>query len=257
MVLRYSTGEEIPYRVYSISNHWDGCRHIEFTIINFSVEHCRALANIVPQLRRELSQVHIMAPYGRDPNGGEMENSTELPWSNRVFIYTNHIAASKSDILAIFRGVGLKAVLTDDERWKHVLSSKRPDVSSSNDFPGKENLALPLTHAMARPDRRGHPLASSTSILDELQLRLHGLEIDEIYALIDPLLIGASISTPILSTGTVLFRGRRFTTTFNKSRAITVRDLSYPPASVTKLGRVNRPNRPFFYCSASQEVIYY
>src|SRR5260370_17672637 len=42
-----------------------------------------------------------------------------------------------------------------------------------------------------------------------------------------------------------------------KHGGVTVRDLSYPPASATKLGRVNRPNRPFFYCSASQEVIYY
>jgi hypothetical protein len=98
---------------------------------------------------------------------------------------------------------------------------------------------------------------SSTPILDELQLRLHEMEIDEIYARINPLLIGAFISTPILSTGTVLFRGRRFTNTFNKTRGVSVRNLSYPPAEDTPLGRVNRPNRPLFYCSASQEVIYY
>src|SRR5260370_42001906 len=97
------------------------------------------------------------------------------------------------------RGVSSYA-LRDDEAWKHMLSSKRPDVSSSNDFCDEENLAQPLVHAISRPDREGRPSVSSTPILDELQLRLHELEIDEIYARINPLLIGAFISTPILST---------------------------------------------------------
>jgi hypothetical protein len=59
MVIRDgNTGEEIPYRVYSIHNFWDGCRHLAFTILRLSVENCRALASFVPQLRAELSQVH-------------------------------------------------------------------------------------------------------------------------------------------------------------------------------------------------------
>jgi hypothetical protein len=256
MVFRYgATGEEIPYRVYSINNHQDRCKHLAFTIPRLSIEHCRALAGFVPQLRTELSQVYLVTTYDDDPTDGE--STKEFPWSNRVFIYTDSMTASKSDILAIFGSIGLEAVLRDDEAWKHMLSSNRPDVSSSNNFCDEENLAQPLVHAISRPDRQGRPSVSSTPILDELQLRLHELEIDEIYARINPLLIGAFILTPILSTGTVLFRGRRFTSTFNKTRGVTVRDLSYPPASATKLGRVNRPNRPFFYCSASQEVIYF
>jgi hypothetical protein len=79
------------------------------------------------------------------------------------------------------------------EAWKHMLSSNRPDVSSSNNFCDEENLAQPLVHAISRPDRQGRPSVSSTPILDELQLRLHELEIDEIYARINPLLIGAFI----------------------------------------------------------------
>jgi hypothetical protein len=100
-------------------------------------------------------------------------------------------------------------------------------------------------------------MVDTSLLLDELQSRLHELEIDELYALINPLLVGSFISAPILSPGTVLFRGRKFAGDFHKARGITVRDLSYPPASITKLGRVNRPNQPFFYCSASQEVLYY
>src|SRR5260370_8262083 len=115
------------------------------------------------------------------------------------------MTVSKSDILAILGSIGLEAGLRDDEAWKHMLSSKRPDVSSSNDFCDEENLAQPLVHAISRPDRQGRPSVSSTPILDELQLRLHELQIDEIYARINPFLLWASIPTPILSPGTVFF----------------------------------------------------
>src|SRR6202040_2475093 len=110
MVLRYgATGEEIPYRVYSINNHQDRCRYLAFTIPRLSIEHCRALASFVPQLRAELSQVYLVTTYDRDPAGGETESTREFPWSNRVFIYTDSMTASKSDILAIFGSIGLEA----------------------------------------------------------------------------------------------------------------------------------------------------
>lgn len=51
--------------------------------------------------------------------------------------------------------------------------------------------------------------------------------------------------------------GEKITESFNKERGIKVADLSHPPSHCTRLGRVNRANQPFFYCSASQEVIYY
>jgi hypothetical protein len=149
MVIRNSAaGEEIPYRVYSINNHWDGCRHIAFTIPRLSLEYCRALASFVTQLRTELSLVHLTTTYDRDPDGG-MESTKDFPWSDRVFIYTDYTTSPKSDVLAIFRGIGLKAVLTDDERWKNMLLSKRPDVFLSHDFRDKENLARPLAHAVS------------------------------------------------------------------------------------------------------------
>jgi hypothetical protein len=254
MVLKYSaTGEEIPYRVYSINNHRDGYRHLAFTIPRLSIEHCRAFAGFVPQLRTEISQVEVVIPADPGPSGGKRISTSELPWSNLVFIYTDSATASKSDILATFQSIGLEPVLIDDERWKHRLSSKGPNVSSVEDIGDNENLADPTSHV----DRNLPCRVPGIPILYHLKLHLRELEIDEIYALINPLLIGASISTPVLPSGTILFRGRRFTSTFNKTRGMTVRDLSYPPPAVTKLGRVNRPNQPFFYCSASQEVIYY
>jgi hypothetical protein len=151
MVLRYSaTGAEVPYRVYSINNHWDCCRHLAFTIPRLSVEHCHALVSFVPQLKDELGQVEIITGFDRDPQGGEMESTKELSWSNRVFIYTDYMPAAKTEVLAIFRSIGLKAVLTDDERWKNMLASRKPDVFLSHDFRDKEKLARPLAHAVSR-----------------------------------------------------------------------------------------------------------
>jgi hypothetical protein len=122
MVLRYpATAEEITYRVYSINSHRDSCRHLAFTIPRLSIDHCRALASFVPQLRTELSKVYIVTTYDHDPPGCQTESTKEFPWSNRVFIYTDKMTASKSDILAIFRSIGLRAILRDDERWKHEV----------------------------------------------------------------------------------------------------------------------------------------
>jgi hypothetical protein len=94
----------------------------------------------------ELSQVEIVTNL----SGGEMESTKELSWSNRVFIYTNRMRASASDVLAIFRAIGLKAVLTDDDGWMEMLASKRPDVFLSHDSRDKESLARPLAHAVSR-----------------------------------------------------------------------------------------------------------
>jgi hypothetical protein len=257
MVLRYSdSGEELQYRAYSINNHLLGYRHLVFTIPRFSIEHCRAFASFTPQLRAELDQAVVVIPSDYNASGGKSVSTKELPWSNRVFIYTDSTTASNSDIPAVFRGIGLDAVLVDGESWNHALPSKRPGASSSYDIGEKENPSLSLADPTCL-DPRLPSWAPSIPILDDLQLRLRELQIDEIYATINSLLIGSVISAPILPSGTVLFRGRLFTNTFNKTREIIVRDLSYPPTSRTKLGRANRQNQPFFYCSSSQEIIYY
>src|SRR5260370_22557941 len=70
MVFRYgATGEEIPYRVYSINNHQDRCRHLAFTIPRLSIEHCFALASFVLQLRSELSHVYFVTTPDYDLPG--------------------------------------------------------------------------------------------------------------------------------------------------------------------------------------------
>jgi hypothetical protein len=253
MVLRCTdNGEQAPFRMYSINDHLHGCRYLGFTIPRLSVEHCRAFIHFMPQFQTELSEVEVFVP-----SGSNTVSTTELPWSNRLVIYTDSTTASKSDILTTFQTKGLEALLIDNESWKHTRSSERADTSSSHDTSDTQNPSRSLADPTSCLDPSLPWRAPSIPILDDLWLRLQELEIDEIYALINPLLSGALISTPVIPSGTVLFRGRPFTNTFNKTRGITVSELSYPPPAFTKLGRINRPNQPFIYCSAAQEVIYY
>ena len=98
---------------------------------------------------------------------------------------------------------------------------------------------------------------ANVTILRDIQSRLSELETDQILELLRPMMTGLSVSTPIISAGTVLFRGRKVTASFNKDLGIRMADLSYPPAHVTGPGRVNRAKQPFFYCSTSQEVVYF
>jgi hypothetical protein len=143
------TGEETAYRAYSINNHWDGCKHIGFTIQNLSDQHCVALANSIGKIREELAKIQISTQYDRDPEG-EMESTDELPWSSRVFIYTDSLKSDKSRLLSIFRNAGLRAVITDDVRWSEMLSSQKPEAFISHDSRDKDHLARPLAHALGR-----------------------------------------------------------------------------------------------------------
>jgi hypothetical protein len=143
------TAEEVPFRAYSINNHREGCKHLGFTIQHLSVPHCIDLGGSLQQIRETLSKVEIGTRYAIDPDS-EVESTDELPWSNRVFIYTNSLKDDKPAVLSIFRNLGLRAILSDDERWKRMLAAKRPDVFLSHDSRDKDDLARPLAHAMSR-----------------------------------------------------------------------------------------------------------
>ena len=143
------TGEEVPFMAYSINNHRDGCKHLGFTIQHLSVRHCIDLGNSLQQIRETLGKVEIRTPYDGDPNG-VMESTAELPWSNRVFIYTNSLKDDKPALLSIFHNLGLRAILSDDETWRRMLASKRPDIFISHDSRDKDDLARPLAHAVSR-----------------------------------------------------------------------------------------------------------
>lgn len=95
------------------------------------------------------------------------------------------------------------------------------------------------------------------SVFERIYENLESLEIDQIVDLLAPLKIGMTVHTPIIPSGEFLYRGRKINGDFNKENGITISDLTYPPAEKATLGRLNRDEKPMFYCSASKEVIYF
>jgi hypothetical protein len=95
------------------------------------------------------------------------------------------------------------------------------------------------------------------AILDDIEANLFDLDIDEIKRRLEPLMIGYAIESPILDSGTFLYRARKCGPNFRKGGGITRKDLIYPPNDQTRLGRLNRPGQPIFYSSAHKESVFF
>ncbi len=92
--------------------------------------------------------------------------------------------------------------------------------------------------------------------LDELtDLALSNLSMyDDIDAMVNqlrPLIVGAAMTAPQFDVGAMLFRGRIC------DHANFVRELSYPPTYLAKLGRLNRAGSPMFYASWSRSSVFF
>jgi hypothetical protein len=95
------------------------------------------------------------------------------------------------------------------------------------------------------------------SVFADIDANLRSLDIDEIKVRLSPLMIGYGIQSPFFNAGTFVYRSRLVGPTFNKSKGITRADLIYPPASVARLGRLNRPSQSVFYCSVHKESVFF
>jgi hypothetical protein len=94
-------------------------------------------------------------------------------------------------------------------------------------------------------------------IFDEVVSDLKSLDVDEIKARLEPVLIGYSITSPVFDPGAFLYRARRLTPDFKKENGISRQDLIYPPASAARLGRLNREGRPVFYSSIHKQSVFF
>jgi hypothetical protein len=95
------------------------------------------------------------------------------------------------------------------------------------------------------------------AILNDIDSNLRTLEIDEIKRRLEPLMIGYGLESPILDPGTFLYRARKCGPDFHKDVGIARKDLIYPPADRTRLGRMNRPGQPIFYSSVHKESVFF
>lgn len=91
------------------------------------------------------------------------------------------------------------------------------------------------------------------TIFDEIEEALDALSIDEIAKRLNPFMTGFHIQTPIFDPGTFMYRARQLGGQFQKDTGIKLADLIYPPAAMSKLGRVNRPGQSVFYAGMQKE----
>jgi hypothetical protein len=75
---------------------------------------------------------------------------------------------------------------------------------------------------------------------------LRSVTIEELLDLVTPVFQGLAVSAPRFDPGIELYRGRR------TDRPETLKDLLYPPAHKTPIGRANRASQPVLYCSTAR-----
>jgi hypothetical protein len=86
-----------------------------------------------------------------------------------------------------------------------------------------------------------------TAIAEALCADLSKMSVDDLKRILAPAIEGRLVTVPVLDAGTPVYRARCV------GRPAHIRDVSYPPASLTPPGRVNREGAPVFYCSAARE----
>lgn len=75
--------------------------------------------------------------------------------------------------------------------------------------------------------------------------------IDDLVRELRPYMAGVVVQAPQFKPGMLLFRGRLC------DMVASVRELTYPPAELTEIGRANRPRRPLFYASPSRSAVFF
>jgi hypothetical protein len=90
--------------------------------------------------------------------------------------------------------------------------------------------------------------ARAKEAIDEaLRADLSKASIDDLKRILAPAIEGRLVTVPVLNAGTPLYRARV------TGKPTHIKDVSYPPASLTRLGRANREGAPVLYCSAARE----
>ncbi len=95
------------------------------------------------------------------------------------------------------------------------------------------------------------------SAFEAVEANIRTLEIDEIKKLLQPIMTGYEVQSPIFDPGTFVYRARQLGPTFNKADGITKGQLIYPPRERASLGRVNRVGAPVFYSSVHKPSVFF
>ena len=104
-----------------------------------------------------------------------------------------------------------------------------------------------------------HPRSTSPdpAFVEELRASASVQDIDALKSTISTSMEGRKVTTVSLKKETFVYRARKLSRQFCKESPITPRNLSYPPAAVCSMGRLNREGHPVFYCSTSKSPLLY
>jgi hypothetical protein len=80
----------------------------------------------------------------------EFDRLKDLPFSKRVYIFTDKLTIPKVSIIRDLALRGMKAVLIDDEVWAERNASRKPDVFLTHDWRDKDRFVRKLHLELAR-----------------------------------------------------------------------------------------------------------
>ncbi len=138
-----------PFLSAFVINFTDGIRHRAFLIPRITLPDLRGILLGAGDISDQLAKVEIRCAKHLDldtPN----ESSDELPISNRIFLFTDELQASREEFREVLRSTqGLVAII-DDEEWKRRLDKRKPDAFIAHDSRDKIDLARPLAIALSK-----------------------------------------------------------------------------------------------------------
>jgi hypothetical protein len=80
----------------------------------------------------------------------ERENSDDLPFSNRLFIFTDCPRPSRLHLLGLLKTPNRRVAIIDDKEWERRLDMRKPDAFIAHDSRDKASLARPLADELIR-----------------------------------------------------------------------------------------------------------
>jgi hypothetical protein len=132
-----------------VINFLDGIRHRALVIRDFSSEDASAILTSESVIAGAFQSVEMSAG-GYPSEENEQESSFDLPFSNRLFIFTDCPRPSRRHLLALLKTPDRRVVIIDDREWERRLAMRKPDAFISHDSRDKDDLARPLAHALTR-----------------------------------------------------------------------------------------------------------
>jgi hypothetical protein len=132
-----------------VFNFLDGVRHRALVIRDFLSEDASAILTSESVIAGAFQNVE-MGMAGHLNEGAELESSRDLPFSNRLFIFTDCPRPSRQHLLGLLKTPDRRIAIIDDTEWERRLAMRKPDAFIAHDSRDKDDLARPLAHALSR-----------------------------------------------------------------------------------------------------------